>query len=67
MALTRLEAEDRANRIYGDTVRRIIARGKWAPGEWTIVLHNGTHHGFDGNGHTTCHPECAEAEYQLCQ
>lgn len=67
MALTRLEADERAKKIWGeDQVKEITLRSFAPPGWWTIVLHNGTHHSLDGNGHTDCHADCAICESQVC-
>lgn len=71
MALTRSEARERSQKIWGDQVLGITVRpytkdGKLAVGEWMVRLHNGEHHSLDGNGHADCHQTCADCEAQVC-
>lgn len=65
MALTRLEAEERAATIWGDQVESI--RPSWTAGEWFVDLRNGSGHTIDGNGHATCHQDCADCETTVCR
>lgn len=64
--MTRNEADERARRIWGDQVSHVVPRAKWLPGEWVVHLYGGREHYLDGNGHATCHQECADAEVQVC-
>lgn len=70
--MTKLEAVERANKIWGEQVadiQRVIWKGcDPGPGdsEWNVVLHSGSWHSFDCNGHPTCHHDCDLASVEVC-
>lgn len=70
--MSNLLAQDRAEDIWGEgAVPQSVHRWRGFNGEqnesWVVRLPNGSYHGFDGNGHTTCHPECAKLEVECCK
>jgi hypothetical protein len=67
MALTLFEAQNRAKVIWGDQIVELLPHfnGMLMTGSWTIHLANGTWHYLDGNGHCTCHQECADVEVEI--
>ena len=72
------EAIERADKIWGVGRVHTIRLRKWDGGadvELHPVLHrasdtrgrNYVAHTLDGNGHTVCHPDCAQLEMEHCK
>ena len=62
--MTRNEAVELAQRVWGTADGLVRGRAGWSGGERWYLDVGVTAHTFDQNGHPTCHDSCAEREAQ---
>jgi len=63
--MTRLEAIERAQAIWGQSHLLLEPALPRREGAWYVTTGDGKNHKLDANGHADCHVECVKAEARI--